>query len=413
MQIINIILLIMIFSFILFYKFENYVNDVNDVKKRCLITDMLFPTKFSKWRLVEVLSFIEKYDTDILVIEKINEYGNNIFSFDYEELKDRFNLLEYDILIFNPNYNHLNKFNNTTDGTKFNNLLKADYLFRKKKFNNEVFNINNYDFVYHIFLINYNNFNKILKFPYNKQFIHLYPGGGLGMESLQELEQYIDKDVNIISTQYFISKHIKRKNKIDLFGGPFYCENEKNRVKKSIKKELTICFTSLGNHILKGSQEYIQVAKLYKDKFPNDLVNFISIGSFDLKNNIKSLLPMSQDVLDNYYFNNVDILINLTTGKAIDGFPLGIESILNGCLLLTTDVYNVNKLNNFNFNNFIIIVKDHIEDIVKKIKLLYDDRIFYNNLVDELQNNVFELFNYNNLLVKRFDFIDNMLLKNL
>jgi hypothetical protein len=407
MQIINIILLILLLSFILLFKIENYEN--NEQKKRCLITDILFPTKFSKWRLVEIFSFMNKYDTDVLVIKKVNNYGNNILSFDYEELKDKFKLFEYDILIFNQNYNDLNKFNHNFDGTKFNNLIKADYLFRKKKFNNEVFNINNYDFVYHIFLANYIYFNEILKYPFNKQFIHLYPGGGTDIKSLSTLEKNIHKDVNIISTQYFISKYITRKNKIDLFGAPFYCENDKNKVKKSNKKELTICFTSLGNHKLKGGQEYIKIAKLYKNKFPNDHVKFISIGSFDLKNNIISLSTMGQDVLDNYYFNNVDILINLTTGQAIDGFPLGIESILNGCLLLTTDVFNVNKLNNFNFNNFIIISKDKIEDIVNKIKLLYNNRTFYNKLVEELQNKVFDLFNYNNLLVKRFDFIDKIL----
>ena len=398
----------LLLSFILLFKIENYEN--NEQKKRCLITDILFPTKFSKWRLVEIFSFMNKYDTDVLVIKKINNFGNNTFTFDYEELKDKFKLFEYDILIFNPYYNNLNKFNNNFDGTKYNNLLKADYLFRKKKFTNEVFNVNNYDFIYHIFLMNYTNFNEILKYPYKKQFIHLYPGGGTNIDSLCNLEKNIHKDVNIITTQYFISKYITRKNKIDLFGGPFYCKNEKNRVKKSIKKELTICFTSMGNHVLKGSQEYIKIVKLYKKKFPNDLVKFISIGYFDLKNDIISILPMSQDILDDYYFNNVDILINLTTGQAIDGFPLGIESILNGCLLLTTDTFNVNKLNNFNFNDFIIISKDKIEDIVNKIKLLYDNRTFYNKLVEELQNNVFDLFNYNNLLVKRFDFIDKMLL---
>jgi len=408
MQIINIILLISFLSFILLFKIENYEN--NEQKKRCLITDILFPTKFSKWRLVEIFSFMNKYDTDVLVIKKINNFGYNTFTFDYEELKDKFKLLEYDILIFNPCYNNLNKFNNNFDGTKYNNLLKADYLFRKKKFTNEVFNVNNYDFIYHIFLMNYTDFNKILNYPYKKQFIHLYPGGGTDIKSLSTLEKNIHKDVNIITTQYFISKYITRKNKIDLFGGPFYCKNEKNRVKKSIKKELTICFTSMGNHVLKGSQEYIKIVKLYKQKFPNNLVKFISIGYFDLKNDIISILPMSQDILDDYYFNNVDILINLTTGQAIDGFPLGIESILNGCLLLTTDTFNVNKLNNFNFNDFIIISKDKIEDIVNKIKLLYDNRTFYNKLVEELQNNVFDLFNYNNLLVKRFDFIDKMLL---
>lgn len=389
-------------------KYENFLNINN--KKRCLITDILFPTKFSKWRLVEILSFMEKYDTDILVINRINNFGNIKFSFDYEEIKNKFNLDDYDILIFNPTYNVINKFNNDFDGTKFNNLYNSDYLFRKKKFRNENFNIDNYNFVYHIFLMNYINFNKNYNYSFKNQFIHLYPGGGVTDNNvLENLENIINPDVNIITTQYFTSKYIKRKNKIELFGGPFYFKNEKNKIKKSINNELTICFTSLGHHELKGSNEYIKIVNLYKQKYKNDHVKFISIGPTYLNDNIISLPSMAQDELDNYYYNNVDIVINLTTGKEIDGFPLGVESILNGCLLLTTDTFNMNKSNNFNYNNFIIIIKDNIDDIVNKIKILYDDRNFYNKLLEELQNKVYELYNYDNMFIKRFDFIENSL----
>lgn len=403
-----VLLLVLLMIYLNINKYENFLNINN--KKRCLITDILFPTKFSKWRLVEILSFMEKYDTDILVINRVNNFGNIKFSFDYEEIKNKFNLDDYDILIFNPTYNVINKFNNDFDGTKFNNLHNSDYLFRKKKFRNENFNINNYNFVYHIFLMNYINFNKHYNYSFKNQFIHLYPGGGVTDNNvLENLENIINPDVNIITTQYFTSKYIKRKNKIELFGGPFYFKNEKNKIKKSINNELTICFTSLGHHELKGSNEYIKIVNLYKQKYKNDHVKFISIGPTYLNDNIISLPSMAQDELDNYYYNNVDIVINLTTGKEIDGFPLGIESILNGCLLLTTDTFNMNKSNNFNYNNFIIIIKDNIADIVNKIKILYDDRKFYNKLLEELQNKVYGLYNYDNMFIKRFDFIENNL----
>lgn len=412
--------LILLFSFIICLVYlirYTYINKEKFVdltlKKRCLITDILFPTKFSKWRLVEIFSFIEKYDTDILVINRINNFADNIFPFDYEEIKDKFNLNSYDILIFNPEYNWINKFNNDFDGIKFNNKHKSDYLFRKKKFRNEIFNVINYDFIYHIFLMNYINFNQKYNYPFKNQFIHLYPGGGITDKNiLENLENIIHPDVNIIVTQNFISKNIKRINKIELFGGPFYFEHENNKIKKKDNSNvLTICFTSLGNHISKGSNEYIQIVNLYKEKYQSDLVKFISIGPEYLDNTIKSLPSMSQYDLDDYYNNNVDIVINLTTGKEIDGFPLGIESILNGCILLTTDTFNMNKSNNFNYNEFIIINKDNIEDIVNKIKMLYDDKNFYNKLLQELQNKVYELYNYNNMFIKRFDFIDSNLIK--
>jgi len=381
-------------------------------KKRCLITDILFPTKYSKWRLVEIHSFINNYDTDIFIINKTNNFKNIVFSFDYLELKEKFNLYDYDILIFNSNFNHINKYNDNFDGTKFNNFIKGDYLFRKKKFRNEEFDINNYNFIYHIFLINYYNFNNILTYPFKKQFIHLYPGGGItSVNIILNLEKTIHKDVNLIPTQHFISKYLIRKNKINLFGAPFYYSDEKNKIKKSINKELSICFTCLGDPVLKGSQEYVAIAKKYKEKYENDSINFISIGSFNDDENINSLPPMDQDILDKYYYDNIDIVINLTTGKAIDGFPLGVESIICGCLLLTTDTFNVNENNNFYFNNFIIISKFDIDSIVQKIKLLYDDRHLLNNIREELQTKVFKLYSYDNMINNRFNFIENILKK--
>lgn len=407
-------IILLVLLFILFFiplnsKSDNFINSKSDNFKRCLITDILFPTKYSKWRLVEIHSFINKYDTDILIINRINTFKNINFSFDYEELKDKFNLYDYNILIFNPKFNYLNKYNIDFNGIEFNNLINCDYLLRKKKFKNEKFDINNYEFVYHIFLMNYLNFNNIFKYPFNKQFIHLYPGGGSNEEILIDLEKNINKKVNIISTQQFISKYITRENKIDIFGGPFYYKNEQNKFKVTDNKELSICFTCLGDYKLKGGDHYINIVNIYKNRYPSDLVNFYSIGPSQNINNIICLPQMNQDTLDNFYYNNIDIVINLTTSESFDGFPLGVESIINGCLLLTTDTFGMNDKNNFNFNNFIIIDTNKIENIITKIKILYDDKKLLNKLTKELQYKIYELFNYNNSIVKTFNFIDNCL----
>ena len=52
------------------------LSELGDITKlRCLLVDFLFPLNKAQWRLVEIHSFIEKYDTDILV-----EYnGDEIF----------------------------------------------------------------------------------------------------------------------------------------------------------------------------------------------------------------------------------------------------------------------------------------------------------------------------------------------
>ena len=76
---------------------------------------------------------------------------------------------------------------------------------------------------------------------------------------------------------------------------------------------------------------------------------------------------MDQEKLSYFYNKNVDILISLDSGIQLNGFPLGIEGIIEGCILLTTDIHDQNKLNNFNLDDFFIIDRNNIENIIKKI----------------------------------------------
>jgi hypothetical protein len=132
----------------------------------------LFPTVFSKWRIEDIKSFVDRHDTDILVLKKTSWYENVTYKIDYEEMKDYYNLDEYNILIFNSEFNFLNQYNTRVDGTKFNCEFIGDYIFTKKT----TFDISNYDLVYHIFLNNYLNFNKVYSFPKEKQVVRAYPG---------------------------------------------------------------------------------------------------------------------------------------------------------------------------------------------------------------------------------------------
>ena len=71
---------------------------------RVLLHDIMFPNKYAKWRLVEIKSFIEEFDTDILIMNKITK-TNIKYDFDFDELRISHNLDDYDVLIFNPNFN--------------------------------------------------------------------------------------------------------------------------------------------------------------------------------------------------------------------------------------------------------------------------------------------------------------------
>ena len=55
-------------------------------KKRVLLTDIVFPNKYARWRLTEIYNFINDYDTDIMVINRINNYAGISFNFDFDIL---------------------------------------------------------------------------------------------------------------------------------------------------------------------------------------------------------------------------------------------------------------------------------------------------------------------------------------
>jgi hypothetical protein len=368
---------------------------------RVLLTDSIFPNKFAKWRLVEIKSFMEKYNCDILVISRSNEISGVKLEFDYDILKDEFLLKDYDILIFNPSYNDINKYNDTIDGTKYNNLYKADYMLRHKRNRDSELE---YNAVYHIFLDNYDRFNKMVSFPQEKQYIHLYPGGGYANE--KSLES-IQPAANIIATQEFISKHVRNNRKIDIYGAAFFNKGENIRRKVIKSTPLTVCFTSLGNPEEKGAHTYIDVVKMYKQKYPSANTKFVVVGVCPKDDSIdKYLDPMAQQELSQFYYDTVDVLLNLETGVQPNGFPLGIEAASQGCVLLTTDVHNQNALNKFNFDEFFIIDKSNTADIVERINNLNDSN-FRRTKSTLLQDTLYKLFSYDNTMLKIFDFITN------
>ena len=375
---------------------------------RVLLTDSVFPNKFAKWRLVEVKSFMDKYNCDILVITRSIEVAGVKLEFDYDTLKDEFLLNDYDILIFNPAYNHINKYNHTIDGTKYNNLYKADYMLRHKRNRDAELE---YSLIYHIFLENYTRFNKVFSFPQQKQYIHLYPGGGYGDQKDlqghgdQKSLEPVQPDANVIATQEFISKHIRTNPLLNIYGAPFFNKGEGVTPKAITNKPLTVCFTSLGDPEAKGAHTYIEVAKMYKQKYPDANTKFIVIGVCPKDDSIDEYLNvMAQQELSQFYYTRVDVLLNLEKGIYPNGFPLGVEAASQGCILFTTDVHKQNVLNNFNFDPFFIIDKDNLGDIVERINKVNDTEFRKKQSV-ALQDAVYKLFSYENTMVKIFDFL--------
>ena len=362
-------------------------------KKRVLLTDIVFPNKYARWRLTEIYNFINDYDTDIMVINRINSYAGINLNFDFDILYEIFKLHDYNILIFNPSFNHINKYNSNFDGTKYNGKLPCDYIIQKKKFENTIFSIENYDLIYHIFLMNYTIFNSRFLYKQEKQFIHLYPGGGfINNDCIHK----IDINANVIPSQQFISKLINKNSFLNIYGGPFFNKEQKCN-QKNVNDNICICFTSLGDEYEKGADIYVSLVKKFYENYYNNNKNysFISIGKCFKSKYITHYDAMDQEKLSYFYNKNVDVLISLDSGIQLNGFPLGIESIIEGCILLTTDVHNQNKLNNFNLDDFFIIDRNNIEDIIKKI-LFLKSKSSRLEKINILQNKIYNLFSYNN-----------------
>jgi hypothetical protein len=133
-----------------------------------LLTDLVFPNKYSLWRNLEIASFIEHVSADILV-KHIDEFAGVTLNIDYEFCNKHGLLSDYNFLIFNPKYNYLNQYNKLIDGTAFNGASPYSYILTKKS----TFDITEYDIVYHIFLNVFQQFNRLYSFPFEKQVIHL------------------------------------------------------------------------------------------------------------------------------------------------------------------------------------------------------------------------------------------------
>jgi predicted O-methyltransferase YrrM/glycosyltransferase involved in cell wall biosynthesis len=347
-----------------------------------------------------------------LIPERINGWGSIKTNVDYDVLYESHSLDKYDFVIFNPKYNHLNKYNDPDfNGTKFNSQIPCDYMLRLKKFRHEILDFSKYDAVYHLFLHLHVIFNKRVSYPQSKQYVHLYPGGGLdNVNSLSNLHS----ESKLISSGCFITEFIKvkgLKNKyVEAFGGPFVEKNQQPILKIKNENTLNICFTTMGNYIHKGGKSYQEVINKYLNKYPNDNTKFHHAGVNHPFVNSTYLGMLSQKDLDTVYSDKIDILFNLETGGSLNGFPLGVEGMIMGTILFTTDFHNGNVKNNFNFGKELRIVDPaNIDNIVDRLKELYEDRDMLLKDSHKLQMKAFDLFSHENVMGRIFNFIEDNL----
>jgi len=331
-----------------------------------LITDIVFPNKYAVWRNVEILSFIERYSADILV-KCTKQYAGITYDVNYEFINSTGILNGYEFLIFDPDYNFLNRYNTRIDGTMFNNKAPYSYLLTKK----HMFDIDSYDLVYHIFLNVYSYFNQSFTFPLHKQIIHLYPGGGYDATQLD-----LSPSVHLVSSSPITSNHIANlpNNSLDCWLGPFMLASEQipHRHEHLSKEPLTVCFASMGGGVAKGDKHYIELVHVFTQLYPEDKIRFISIGNCSPAPQIQNYPSMDYLSLGNFYATHVDIFVNLETGQHFNGWPLGLEAAKQGSVLITTDSYNQRRY--YNIDDDTIPVCDSVIDFARFIHILVHDR---------------------------------------
>lgn len=317
-------------------------------RPRILITDILYPNKYSTWRNEMINYLLRNTNADILVF-RVKE-TNVKYDFDYSFCNSS-GLLE--------NHKHLSNFSD-------NKVIRYG-LFKGE------FDLAQYNFVYHMFAKTYIQFNSTFTFPSYKQFVHLYPGAGYAFNRIG-----FPKDVGIISTHPETTEiYSDHEKKIECFFGPHMNESDEVKAKDfSQKQNINICFASLGNGALKGDLEYLSIVEEYLKSYPQDDIKFFSIGNCTAHRSVTKLEPMDYLSLQKFYGDNIDVYISTETGTSANGWPLGVEAVKMGTVLLTTD--HRNTASRLNLPHPSVVVCSNTGEFIKEIKQLYDDRKYMN-----------------------------------
>ena len=217
-----------------------------------------------------------------------------------------------------------------------------------------------------------------------RHWVHLFPGGGMvATNSIYNLTA----NINIITTQNYINQICQQAafpaKYLSLVTARLMLKSESTDVTVASTKQyfshqkLTVCFTCLGNPSTKGYSLFCNVANLAVRTFDAEKINFVTCGNINQSiPEIKCKGLLSQQELCKFYKEEVDVYFNADTGIEYNGWPLGIEALLSGCVLMTTDPKGENQ-HYFNFTTdeiFIITPTTSEIMIVSFLKSLLEDR---------------------------------------
>ena len=386
---------------------NSYIEEKKEVshKIKLLIFDLLFPVIHAKWRSNEINYFLNHpdFETDIFVYPYQNDYILRNMQYNVVEAYKRCCevypiMKEYNIMILNRNYNVLNQFNKFIDGTKFNGYAKGDFLFTKKT----TINFSNYDIYYSIFLITRIHNDHILG-HHSRCITKIYPGGGYTYDytnTMNYLNLIENKQESVIITQNFMNPFVKKyvKNVTLIQGVPLISHNMEKRYKTlTDKKKLDLCFTTFSLDSKKGFDNYVLLARHIYNNYPNLEICFHTVGAWknypSAPQNMIFHGPMDPVLLDDFYYDKIDIITSFAKiDSDPDGFPLGGEAMIQGCIPILCDPHNANQQICIEDKYSLIIKGFDLIKIVNFIIEIYGDCQKLNTMSKDVTDKAWEMF---------------------
>jgi len=396
---------------------------MTQIKKiRILISEFLFPIVYGKWRVNEINYFLDNddYECDFYVesfydafVLSIGETVEQVF----EKYYKLFRYLDnYNILIFNPKFNILNKFNKNIDGKVYNNLFSGDFMLTK---NTNMPSMKDYDVFYAIFVTSY--FQSLTNISKNNwvNICKIYPGGGYTNNPDNQKNIYAklkSTNADVVVTQDFIYNDAIKYLGIDkvhkVYGVPVIGHQESfddsQLIAKSRRKNMHVCFSSMSNDATKGFDNYLSVIEYFKNT--NKLYNIVfhAIGIYsnipaNLLENIICHKVMNPVELSNFYQSEIDVIISpnrfrSTLGPS-DGFPLGSEAMICGCIPIMCDLYNSNIHFGFDNTNSFIMNQFNLDYVIKSLITLYNDQQLRLSMAQNIIQKSREFFSVQNQLL--------------
>lgn len=342
-------------------------------KKRLLVIDGSFPNRYALWHSYEIASLLDEFAADVLVY-KFDEFAGIKYEIDLR-FWQTFHKLPRLLHIFDKKYNFLDEFNpREFNGIGQNGTAPGSYLFS----NSEVFDINEYDAIYCIFLSTYRQL--VQDFPQatlKPVVVHLYAGGGFDGEA----KQLSGANFLAISSGPKVSDAARAAGLrvVDVWGCPVMKKNELlvPRSHSTKGKQLRVAYSSMGNSREKGFRKFQKIVLLYKLLFPFHRVSFHAVGLGRDFPFVDRHPPMDFLSLEEFYRIKIDVYLSLTTSRALNGFPMGIEALKGGCPVLSTDPHGQSK--NYESHDGVIVLR-RTWSFVSQIRKLYKDPAYWEKM---------------------------------